>query len=291
MKFFLRLLGVLFILVPLAFMLFLHPRCRKASGDQSVASSLAAELRLALKSPVFAVLNDLEPYRKNQSNGMIIFEVLKQMQASGRLYGGYVEVSTLELMDPLEAETQAEAAKAFGPMAVSMPPGIKLPTPEYLDDFIAQVQKIANDGRVPQDTFYMQNPQDASLGWVLRPYQTPDDSTVKLIGLAFSVQQLLTPQAIHAIENQFSPTPSWQKQIQHYALELQNSAGQSAATLGDKTGKSLVQETRLDHTDLGHIGWTIQVWGKPASALLPWLVAAGVMLVGVILLLIKPRQG
>lgn len=285
-----RLIGIVLIIAFGALAVWTMRR-QSALADKWAAATgnlLAVDLRRHLRSPADSVLARLEVLRQNPPLGDGLFNFIKQETDEGHISGGFVEVPALALMDP--ADTNFAAAEAYGPLAVSYPPGLKIPPGEGLEDFLKTMERAQEQGRGLTGAFYVYWEGPPAADWIIQPYSSPHDGKVYLIGLAFGLQETLPPNVAQILSERFSKGPTWQWAVapgeDFFALELLTPARAIAYSIGDVSGKSLTRQFTLDKSDLGYDGWKINVRAK-GNLGADYFVLSGIMAIaGVVLVML-----
>jgi hypothetical protein len=215
--------------------------------------------------------------------------LLKAAKDTGRVFGAFVESSARSLMDPYDKETIPEGPLGSGMLTLSTE-NVALPAQEELDAISTFEQEKIRQGK-PMSTLlrYLNGEKESPLLWLVRPFTTPSDTTVKELGVGFIPLPQVDPFTARVLNEVFPYNRLWLSSAapgaNQFAVELINPGGEIAYAIGDKTGKILASTLILDRTDLAYAGWTIKGWRpKPPSGMVFFSLAVVMGCLGLVLL-------
>ena len=272
-----KLLGSILALVSLVLIIYLVQLNKKAVRDYQVAADQAiGDLRRILQSEADSAFIRFEPLRVHPPQGSETFlDYLKDAVNRGEILGGFVELPVVALMDP--SDTAVTSASMMAPMAISTPPGLKIPPGEMTEDFLKTMEAAAEQMKPVDAIFPLHLDGPPPSDWGIRAYLSPYNDLVHLIGLAFALRSSLRPEIAQALNNRFYGSSGGSLTIQ-----LVNAAGQTAYIAGEFSGKKLIRQEVLVPAELGYSGWKINVYAPALSKLyLIFSVIAGI--IGIVL--------
>jgi len=268
-----RLFGIILALVAIVLIIYVIRLDKKSARDhQIVADQAVGEVRAILRSEADSAFAHIEPLRVRPPLGSEIFlNYLKDAVSRGEILGGFIELPTVALMDP--ADTAFAAAEMMGPMALSTPPGLKIPPGEMTEDFLKTMETAAEQMKPVDNFFHLHLEGPPPSDWGIRAYISPHNDKVHLIGLAFVMRSSLRPDLQQALNDRFYGSSGASLTVQ-----LINAAGQTAYIAGELSGKKLVRQEVLLPADMGYSGWKVNVYAPAVSKLyLVFSVVAGIV--------------
>jgi len=268
-----RLFGIVLALVAIVLIIYLVRLDKKSVQDyQVVAEQAVGEVRTILRSEADSAFAHIEPLRVHPPLGSETFlNYLKDAVARGEIMGGFVELPTVALMDP--SDTAFAAAEMMGPMALSTPPGLKIPPGSMTEDFLKTMEAAAEQMK-PVDNFFLLHLEGPPpMDWGLRAYLSPHNDKVHLLGLAFVMRSSLRPDLQQTLNDRFYGSSGASLTVQ-----LINAAGQTAYIAGELSGKKLIRQEVLVPADMGYSGWRVNIYAPAVSKLyLVFSVMAGIV--------------
>lgn len=257
-----RLFGSILALVSIVLIIYLVRLDKKAVRDSQVTADQAvSELRQILRSEADSAFARFEPLRVRPPMGSDPFlDYLKDAVNRGEILGGFVELPVVALMDP--SDTAVTAAEMMPAMAISTPPGLKIPPGEMTEDFLKTMESAAEQMKPVDPVFPLHLDGPPPSDWGIRAYLSPYNDLVHLIGLAFAQRSSLQPELAQALNDRFYGSSGGSLTIQ-----LVNAAGQTAYIAGEFSGKKLIRQEVLVPAELGYSGWKVNVYAPSLNKL------------------------
>lgn len=259
---------------------------------KTAGNLLAIDLRKYLRSEFEPLMNQTEWFIKNDYDVEEITKFLEKQRNKGIVSSAFIDqYQTTSKKAGKQGKTSRNALNTNNMQLLKLnkgiiDPALTMPVKTDLSQYVRDIIRSGKKERTFRIPRYMYGRRDSSVVWAVYPVNVESDSQMVLLGLGFRRQADIDEVKKQFISGMFPQMPTWQWIVwsgeDNFALELVNYQGESALTIGSKTGKILLEDHLLPKADLEYAGWSIEVWYRELSYL-PILIEILVMAVGILI--------